>query len=588
MEERFACRMTFDLSNLHGVDAKLNYINKLLEAPQVSFEKFVPYIEEKVGSIQDSAFALSLEDPFDDFFDFQVIVADLISNNKIDELYEHSSEPLDQLKRSLNELLSPEFTSILTKMFPLDPVRVFEQYPEMKSSFAAIASLVRENTMNNGFIEWIGQELTPTEWHNNTSYEGRHFKKCGIYEKHKTVIRSNDPNWALVTPDNIFKLIKVDNGQEIMKFHVDHIDRSRSGNSVRVWSDKNTIGVRLITADRSLKESWLMKEPPMPLFLPYFNSHAPKELFDSFYQALISPDTYVLRAMLHHEVLRMKNAGQSMKDLFTIFSNEGLVHQFLTTVVATEFKQSALTENTILRGNSHLTSLFKVYNELFGQEFYKKILRPIIDRVDEAGNLGIKEQKTENITLVYELLNFAIDTFLSGQKYISPQFRHMASVLKTMTITLLRTKHAVFNALSNFVCLRYTTAIVTNPAEFDRDGKQTKDMTGISVPFAQLLQIPFNLQPLTERYGYLGDFNEKIIDRYEEIYNFVIAVADINEKVEYPKPSKEELHKAIERLLKNISETKEAFLRRFKDFSENDFANHASFAISDLISKLYQ
>ena len=189
--------------------------------------------------------------------------------------------------------------------------------------------------------------------------------------------------------------------------------------------------------------------------------------------------------------------------------------------------------------------------------------------------------------IMEELLNWVIEKFLTGGPFISDEFRHMASVIKTITATRLRSKHAVFNALSSFFCLRFSTAIIADPNGYDSTIDPT--VTATTVPFAQLLQLPFNLQPMTERYNYLGKLNEKIIDRYEEIYNYVLTIADIDHPVEYRKPSHDEVVTAIKKVMEMLNQNRPQFVMKYTELYENDSDHSASsFAMSDFITKLFR
>ena len=168
--------------------------------------------------------------------------------------------------------------------------------------------------------------------------------------------------------------------------------------------------------------------------------------------------------------------------------------------------------------------------------------------------------------------------------------RHMAFVLKSVTATVLRSRHAVFNALSSFLCLRFTNAVITDPQAFDPTMPTPVNLATINIPFATLLQIPFNLQPLTDRYSKLSSISDKIITRYEEIYNFVLDSAKVEEDkgVHYERPPKEDVEKGVINILKEIAPNKDKFMRRYMELYQSESEKSgATFAMSQFIYQLF-
>lgn len=580
----------FHTSNARTMDEKLDLVNKELSIPQYPFDIFHSYIDELIPEIQESTFAENLRDPYDDFFDFQVIIADLMAQNDINELYEHPSEPLEQLLEGLRNMFTADIISNLTDTFPLDSEKIINSFhPSLQKSCAALASLVHENSLNDQFISWIGNALVPPQWHGCTSTESPYIKLAGLFELYKMIGKDHSPHWAIISPQDEITIYKAtDLTTPIDKpFHVTKLESSRSGRSIRVMN-QDDIGARLIPDDRCTFDTWLSSEPLVPRCFAYYSDKIPEVIIKAFETALIQPDTYLLRAIMHEDVIKIKETQQAMEALFNIFAKNDLVHRFLMAACALEFSKPNLDENQVLRSNSHVTWLFKVFYKKYGHDVYDNIIKPIIQKIEEKGPLNIKDQDTSHIQEVTDLLNSVIDTFLTGSQYIPKQFRHFASVLKSITATRLRTRHAVFNALSSFFCLRFSTAIIANPTDFDSDAKP-KDVSNVLVPFAQLLQLPFNLQPFSERYFYLGDLKDKIIDRYEEIYNYVVTIADINEPVEYEKPSDDVVHKSIYKLMEILAGNRANFVAKYTELYENDNDHSASsYAMSDFITKIFK
>lgn len=147
----------------------------------------------------------------------------------------------------------------------------------------------------------------------------------------------------------------------------------------------------------------------------------------------------------------------------------------------------------------------------------------------------------------------------------------MASVLVDITSNCLRSRRAVYNALSSFLCLRFATACIADPSNFFPQEKITVQHQYQSlIPFTQLLQMPFNLQVIHEKYESFKDLSEKMIDRYEEIFNFVLSINDLVEEPQYPKFNQNEIDKALSNILSHIQQGRDVFCSNYNQLFEMD------------------
>ena len=243
----------------------------------------------------------------------------------------------------------------------------------------------------------------------------------------------------------------------------------------------------------------------------------------------------------------------------------------------------------MLQEKSCLTFLFKVYYNRFGTKFFEQILSPIIDKVMEVGDLGIKEDPTRKQPEIADLMNWSLDKILSGEMVIPNEFKHVCSVLKSCATTTLRTRRAVFKALSSFLCLKFMTMVIADPSLFDPTTQMTHMRQVAVVPFAQMLQVPLSLHEIADRYPGTDTLSNLIVDRYEDIYNFVLGAAHLDQPVLYAAPSEAACNQALMRLMETLSTAREEFMDRYVDVYENDWdQSGASFAMSDFIAKMFK
>jgi hypothetical protein len=588
-------RLIFPFEGNSSVEYKLEIINRTLAEPLHSLQNFRRWVESLLTEVQDSQFVANLEDPYDDFFDFQVVVSDLIGQNDLNELFENPSEPLEQLQRCLKNLLPCDLVGSVTDSFPLNAEELVHSLsPDLQRSFAAIASLVHESSINSQFLGWISNAIVPEDWHEKTSGEFSALKLCGIFERCRKLLRDHGKYWVVISPQNFLQMWGIDDSSRtvVVQFDVDHIDASATGNSLRIWKSPSDIGVRLLATERWVRETWLSREPLMPRCLPFYGPNAPPELIPAFRHALLQPDAYVLRAILDPEVtcgLTKQQLTEAVADLFSVFAEAGLVHRFVSTICATEFTRPNLSEDTLLQEDTQLIWLFRYYFQTFGRPFFDNVIRPMIMRIVNTGDLGIKERTTPEVQAVGELLVWAIDTVVKGRQYIPDAFVHVGALLSSYTATVFRTRKCVYDAVSDFLCVRFICETMADPSLVDPTFVVTKPHMDIVAPFAELLEVPFRLELLGNKWGELILLNTELIGKYETIYNFVMSASVADRAPVYAKPSGDATDSALRRLLENISIARESFVRKYTDLYEKDCDKTASsFAMAELIAKLFR
>ena len=567
---------------------KLSSINKTLDEPMLSFDrlqKSILKIDENM--MLKSTFAKNVRKTRD----FNKLTSSMMKQlMRVAKKENLETKQISKISISLSKLLTQDQIQLITDTYPVRDS--FAKLPKsVRHSFAVILNLIKD--MNEGdkveLLNWIVNNLVSSEWHGKPSGKNPKLLLCGVFKRHNKFCRSSSLYWGIMDQEKNFSLYDADSLEKINSFHVNRIEKSKNSDYLLIWNDSKKVGEKLTVLTKYSVDTWLRTEPLTPLSFPYYHNNVPDFILDVFQEALIAPDTYLLRALLDFDVLKINIASNAMEDLYIIFSFHGLVNRYISAVCANEFDNPSLTEGTVLRRNSHLTFLFSVFYKLFTSEFTTNVLKPIIKHVNEVGNLGIKERDASKIDEISELLNWIIDKFIKSKKYISYQLRHFASVLSTNVAIRLKTKHSVFNALSSFMFLRYTNAIIANTSYYEKGERSNEEIHKISLEIAQLLQLPFNLQLISERYDYLSVVSERLLDRYEEIYNFILSLGNFNKTVEYPKPTKQQCMQSLANIMKYASTGKEVFAKRYSELYNNDNKSTASsLALASLISHLFK
>ena len=615
-------RIDFDFKDCPTYKDKLDVVKKELEKPFYKFEKFIAIVDYFVPQIPESTFMKELKSEHNDFEDFDILICDDIGTLNMDKLFQNPTADLQELQRVLPEVLPPAIFAKIQDNYPLPPSQLLGEFDvSVRASFSALASLIRSNNRNNSFLLWLAHNLIPVEFtwaSSNTLTENPYILRAGIFEKYKKAMKSHEQYWAVENPEKDFKLYDI-NGETILHFKAEKVESSHSGHSIKVWKNENELGVRLVKIYDELGKHWVSKEVPPAVFIPYcFNTteskFTPPEIVAAFKDIILSQDTIALRAMLHHEVFSIfapkeKNNPSEIliENLFTIFASKGLVHRLISTIVAVEFAHPDQAEATmVLRNNSHLTFLFKFFTKKYGLSYFVAIIKPLIQEIIDSGDLGYKlsenaseEERQQALLKIRALLNTGIDKVLSSLNYVPSQFRHLASILRSMTAITIRTKHAVFNALSSFFFLRYFTPSIVSPKnvdpgyEFNFPAGNLITPKNTILPYSQLIQAVFNMQPIsTEKFPHLAKLNDEVATRYNELYNFLMAISEYEKPIaEYEKTTDENADKAIKWIIVQIGsdpKARKAFIQRVKDLSEKeDEKTSVSFMLAHILAQCF-
>jgi hypothetical protein len=566
-----------------SIQAKVLVLDRVLAEPQLSLQAFCPLIDELLPDVQHSLFASLLEDPYDDLSDFETVVTDLIGQNPLAELFDNPCEPLDQLLRCLKVLVPPGFILTVADAFPLDAEQLIRSCePDLQRSFAGIASLIRQNSSNPRFLEWIGDTLLPRHWHGEGSARSAAIKLCGIFERKTGMRKKKSLYWAIVTPSNELQMWPVDDPTApATGFTVDRITGAPRGSSLSIWKSPSELGVKLSTTEQLVRDTWLAPDPPFARSLPFYSQSLPPDLIPAFQSALCDADTFVLQAVI--DTMPMATAYDAVQDLFTIFAGWGNVHRLVSTVCALHFAKRSVTGAP---DRSHLNALIRFYFQTFGKRLQGQVVRPIVNRIMEMGDLGLKHGERVDVEGVRELLVMALRRILGALELIPNQIRHLAAVLRSYATIYFRGRRHVFEALSDFFYKRFVCASIADSGGSAPDFAALSDLLG---PFVRLLQIPLSLELLDNEYRELVNLNDTMIGAFENIYNFVLSAATIDHPAAYERTSQEAMANASKRLLERISQSKTAFIRKYADLSDgHQEKTAAAFAMSDFISKLFR
>jgi len=445
-------------------------------------------------------------------------------------------------------------------------------------------------------LQWLALVAIPEQYTNKKPLNSRDIKASCLCYRKRRIFREDRFFWALLTSENVFMLYRIENNQLILHkvCNVHSIRLSRSGNTIKFYNENDELLKRIVPIDPMQCSLWSYLNTSIPPLFPQFlsssNSPVPMELLGEFYNALISDDMLVLRALTHFTVSKVADGLPLAEALFDVFSYSGRVNQLICQLSMSDFSAPELSHNTVLRGNSHLTCMFKVFFRRFGRAYYHKFLKSVVEYIDSKGDIGLKNpdscDKNQAEVIVFTILYAIVNSI----KYVPPEMKHFASVLKHFASLRFNSKQATYNTLSGFFCLRFLSSILANPKSFDSDIVLRNDFMKIMVPISQLLMNPFNLIDMRGKYSAFASWNHRINRHlFPKLFEFVFSVAEIDSNPEYLPPSRERLIESLQYIFAEIGKSKVTFSAKFLElYREKNLGSGAGWCFASFISSFFE
>lgn len=444
--------------------------------------------------------------------------------------------------------------------------------PALRNLLLFFAHLLEEQdpTVADNIMSWLVTSFVPENWHRGTSMRNSIIKAaCQI-----SISKRKGDFWIVLDMHNRFFVQVPGSGGEMTivgSGRVSSVAVEEKQKAVKLLDPAGEVLLRFTPKEPSQVEIWktiLTKDPvPFPVRLTSkMDGQIPSQIVPALYEALIADDMLVLRTLTHYSVVKVAEGVPLSFALLDIFAYAGKVNQFLVAMVGNEFNNESLKPTSVLRVNSHLTNLFKVWNERFGKEYVQAVIKKMIDFVDSFGDLGLTDPETCDEHGAKKSLLTCLRAVLNSQEHVSPEMRHLASILKSVSGCRFNRKQATFNTLSGYFFLRFVTALFTCPEGFDKSIKLTDGLTKVITHFSPLLQSPFNLISFGGKYNRFSGWNRYIQKKiFPDLVNFAFSVAEIDEVPEYPAPPRERLEKSLETVLRFMSASGDRFVKRFND-----------------------
>lgn len=439
-----------------------------------------------------------------------------------------------------------------------------------------ILQLLNKCATPMAIVKWCSLNLPANGWCKDVITPLKAIALCG---KGKTF------TWVTITSDDILTVQTIDNDNlKLMKDRVPLGKFDIDAKSVLTCYGKD--GKKIFSgklSDAKQREILLnYTHHRIPAMLTNIKLPVPDALVVSFYHELVADDMILLRAIPYtspnsDDDNQRKELAESILDVFAYAQR---VDHLITTLAGVDFENDKLQVGEVLRVDSMLTLLAKVFWCRYGREYYDSVIKQVIKLVDEKGDIGLSRAESSNAEAAKTLL-FSVMEKLIDIEHVSPQICHLLSIVKSVCGVRFNNKRAAFNAISGLFYLRFIASTVANPYSYDKDYvRVTEDektfQFKVMVPFCKLLQHVLNLKALGGRdYEVFKDWNDELFSTiYHKLVKFTDQLSMLPEnRVEYKQPTTEEVTQRIKFIMNWMAKQPELFANKYTELMNNQNKN---------------
>lgn len=507
----------------------------------------------------------------------ELILNEFKESVTLDQLIASPPPILSSLIQLIHQIYPAElFESILALWPPTFPI----QNPAQRALLLYFISLIPQFEADKAFIfiQWLSLILPPKGWYGESSAVSNDLKAICRFRNNK----KDKPLWALVDNENVMTVYDA-SLNEISRGTITRKDLIPPC-QIKFTSDCSNHPKVITLFDENTAELFSANNTPLPVMLshlgelipPIPGKPNPKKQYSVptllpsitylvLYQILTAPDMRIIHTISHYTVTKISEIGIQMAEcLLDIFAHAGKVNQLLVSITGYEFREPTLTPDTVLRSNSFLTCMFKVYYDRYGRLFYERFLKHCIEYVDASGDIQIQANQDPEgraKTLLFTVLK----AFMSSRGAISPEMRHLGQILKLIVASRFNDFGATYNTIVGFYCLRFFNAIFSSPTGFDSTLHLQHRET--LIPFSQLLQLVFNRMPLTGKWEGYSSWNNRLEHHtFPQMTNFILSLCDIGSdspKPNYKYPDDERLGYCLQFVMESINKVPKPFTEQY-------------------------
>jgi hypothetical protein len=438
-------------------------------------------------------------------------------------------------------------------------------------------------------IEWARINFVPTKAGRTSSSDATHLEaicQCQVLlKKSSKTLQPGNVYWVSLSCAGDFEIFPCQPRAHKSLFWAEARSTfAKSKTKVRAV-DKNrwTIADFIPVEDFQVQvwSKFRKRSIPFPLRLSSYGPGMPPRLYSALYESILADDFLFVRSLLHFSVVPVRNAQPLVEAFLNIFAHAQKVNALIIVLCGLAFEEREIGPTDMLRGDSHLTNLLKVFIARYASDYISRFIGKIVEFVDRQGDLEPSVQSQELKEKTGKLLFYVINLFLRRQTSIPIELRHFASVIRAMSASKFNDKYAAFNAMSALFYLRFLAPIfqdlqgVFPRIRFSRRPEETLQ------PFFLLLQVPFNGIVFKRRYERYASWNPALVEIFPKIHDFILGIGDLNdEDPYYPSPGHDVMVDSLELVMKTVAEVHQKFHARYEALTADEGVTPAGWALS--------
>jgi hypothetical protein len=540
-----------------------------------NFAEFLPGVADEIARIDFSLLPALNSRPLAEQADALVAAFDSAAD-LVTAKAPPAPDPLPAFAAAIRGALDPRALSqVLNTSPPSAP-----NSPRERALLYFLLSLIARAANPHAVVRWLGRAAAAPDWHAPLA---RHFLKafCVCTVRGDPARRKGHPgdaatHWATLDHANKFELFRFGDAdlEPCGSAQLGEVGRGRTPRSLRIVAATGEPFGEIEPVEERQVALWLQAvQSPQTAAVPHeiFFRHrlVPDSFYYSFYQALVSDDLVLLRTFGHFSVCKIAEGMPVARAFLDIFAYAGKVNALLTALGALDFESDALQTTAVLRTNSHLTNMFKVFVSKFGTDYFNGLVTKLMDFILQAGDLKLKTLEQCDKMRVQRMIVGSIKAVLKSGGLVPVHIRHLAFVLKSLAAVRFNRKQAIYNTLAGFFYLRFLIGAMMDATLFEGYRPPPADVQAtVLIPFAQMLQTPLNLNVYSARYDIFADWNHHFIKHvFPELMAFTWGLADLDGVPEYPAPDQMAVQRALGVLLDCMIKNKEAFEERYRDLT---------------------
>ena len=306
----------------------------------------------------------------------------------------------DTTENYINLLYNPpkeiqQFSSFIQSQIQPDDFHIFLNHwpPACRNSLVPVIHnllcFVQSSKYPTTVLSWLAMMVEPKNWYELKQSE---FRFC-ICEMKSGMSIDHSCKYFAILYNNRFTLMYTQQKNTLnvrASIHCDEWSASRSKKSIRIFAN-GEMRVRIYPINPEQVNLWTDNSTPFPLYITSIFHPLPPCILPALYNAIIADDMLIARCLTHFSVTKVLEGITLANSLLDIFAYAGKVQNLLLMLVVEEFENDSLTHTTVLRTNSHLTCMFKVFYQRYGRYYYDNFLHKVVKYIISKGDINLSK-----------------------------------------------------------------------------------------------------------------------------------------------------------------------------------------------------